>query len=200
MAWRPRLRRCSIHRRTATRSRPATRTPPRRAGCVAVGRTRGRPDGHRSVERVGTNPGPAATASFSRRHAVIHRGRSRAGPPSEGSLSARVPPSGCDARRFAGSEGRIRRGRSFPGRKLRRARTRRGAARGRQGKGRGGDAAARVTVTAACPATESTKQSKSCALVSACSPCSCCWFYHHVSVMSVWSAWFFPTAPTQCFV
>ena len=33
--------------------------------------------------------------------------------------------------------------------------------------------------------------SKSCALVSACSPCSCCWFYHHVSVMSVLSAWFF---------
>jgi len=33
-----------IHRRTATRPRPAMRTPPRCAGRVAVGRTRGRPD------------------------------------------------------------------------------------------------------------------------------------------------------------
>ena len=154
MAWRPRLRRSSIHHP------PPDGDPP--SACDAHATTLRRPRRRRAHTRTAGqacgNPGPAATASFSPRHAVIHRGRSRAGPPSEGSLSARVPPSGCDARRFAGSEGRIRRGRSFPGRKLRRARTRRGAARGRQGKGRGGDAAARVTVTAVCPATESTKQ------------------------------------------
>ena len=84
------------------------------------------------------------------------------------------------------------RGSHPPRTKLPRKKARRGAGRARAARQRQrrrrrrpGDGDGRL------PGDRINQASKSCALVSACSPCSCCWFYHHVSVMSVLSAWFF---------